>query len=186
MSFRERDIANKFRFPVGSRDAVYTDVDDDGARLDPVTTHHLRLPDGCDQYVGAAQDRRKITGFRMSNRYRATLGQQQRRHRFADDIGASEHDRLGACQIRQYVAQQQQTAIRRARDQRLALSATPQLADILGMESVNVFARIDGVDHPLRIDVLWQGQLHQNTIDPIVSVELGDHCQKLGFAGRRR
>ena len=60
------------------------------------------------------------------------------------------------------------------------------MSDILGMKSVDVLARIDGVDDALRIDVLGQRQLHQNAVDPVVGIKPGDQRQQLGFAGRRR
>ena len=54
------------------------------------------------------------------------------------------------------------------------------------MKSVDVLAWIDRIDDALRIDVLRQRQLHQNAVDIVVGIELGDQRQELGFAGGLR
>ena len=40
-----------------------------------------------------------------------------------------------------------------------------QGADIAGMEAVDIFARRDGQQNPLGIDLRRQRQLHQNAVD---------------------
>ena len=59
-----------------------------------------------------------------------------------------------------------------------------QAADIDRMEAVDVLGRVDRIDHLPRIDLPWQGQLHQNAVDVIVMIEPVDFLKKIGFAHR--
>jgi hypothetical protein len=51
---RERHIADDFRLAVLGRNAIDTDVDDNGARLDPVSAYHLRLADSREDDIPAS------------------------------------------------------------------------------------------------------------------------------------
>ena len=46
------------------------------------------------------------------------------------------------------------------------------------METVHVFAGIDGADHGLFVDVLWRRRLHEDAVDSGVGVEIGDHFEQ--------
>ena len=89
------DVADELRFPLGACDAVDADIDDDGALLDPGSAHEFGPADSGDQNIGAPQDRRDVPALGMHERHGAAFGQQQRRHRLADDIGAAKHHGLG-------------------------------------------------------------------------------------------
>ena len=97
--------------------AVDADVDHGRAGLDPVAPDHLGTADGGDQHVGPTADLGQIAGARMADRDRRVLGQQQRRDRLADEVGAADDDRLGAAQWNLVAAKQLDHAGRSARPQ---------------------------------------------------------------------
>ena len=70
---------------------------------------------------------------------------------------------------------------RSARNKRgKAAGKTP---DIERMEPIHILGWIDGRDDFVRIDLLWQRQLHQDAVDLLVGIELGDQIDQLGFTG---
>ncbi len=50
------------------------------------------------------------------------------------------------------------------------------------MKPIHVLCGIDGLDDLLRIDLLWEGQLHKDAVDRGIGVEPGDKRQHLGLA----
>ena len=61
--------------------------------------HHLRPADRGDHEVGAADHGGQVARARVGDRDRAVLGEQQLRHRLADDVGAADDDRLEPRQL---------------------------------------------------------------------------------------
>ena len=170
--------------PPSPGDAVDADIDHRGAGLDPVAAHHLGLADRGDQDVGAARHRRQVARARMGDRHGAMLGEQQRRHRLADDVGAADHHRLGAGERAQARAQQHagsHTACTAPAPRRRSTSRPA----LLRVEAVDVLGRVDRVDDALRVDLLRQRQLHQDAVDRGIGVEPRDQGEQLGLAGRR-
>ena len=51
------------------------------------------------------------------------------------------------------------------------------------METIHVLGWIDGRDDFVRIDLLWQRQLHQDAVDLLVSIERRDQIDQLDFTG---
>ena len=47
----KQDVTHEAALPVGTDNCVDSDVDDDSARLDPLTRHHLPLSARCDHDV---------------------------------------------------------------------------------------------------------------------------------------
>src|SRR5262245_6808836 len=95
---RDCHITASLRLAVPGRNAVYADVDDSGARLDPIAAYHLRLANRREDYVPTAAHGSKVARLRMRNRRRRILHQQQLRERLADDVRAPDHDRFKACE----------------------------------------------------------------------------------------
>ncbi len=54
------------------------------------------------------------------------------------------------------------------------------------MEAVHILRRIDGGNDLLRVDLLGERQLDQNTAHVLVGIERGDAIEQLCFAGRCR
>ncbi len=156
------DIADDARFAALAGHPVDADIDHRRARLDPVAAHHLRSADRGDQHIRAAANRRQIARLGMGDGHRGILGEQQLRHRLADDVGAADHHRLHAGERSVHGLGQHDAAERRARHQ--ARQAAGEPAGIERMESIHVLVRIDGGDDFLRIDLRRQRQLHQDAV----------------------
>ena len=63
---------------------------------------------------------------------------------------------------------------------------TGKTACIDWMKPVHILRRINCGNDFLRVDLLGQRQLDQNTADFLVGIELGDEIEQFGFAGRCR
>ena len=103
------------------------------------------------------------------------------RQRFADQIGAADDNRVQATQFTQLIAQQHQTAERGAGGQRRFADA--QSAGVDHGQAVDVLVWIDAIDHPVRIDLLGQRQLDQNTMHFRILVQALDELDQRRFAG---
>ena len=64
-----------------------------------------------------------------------------------------------------------------------SLGALAQAADVIRVETVDVFVRVDAFQHLDVIDAGRQRQLHQNAVDFLIGVQLVDQRQQLGFTG---
>ena len=64
----------------------------------------------------------------------------------------------------------------------MRIEADRQPPDIDNMETVNLLVGVDGVDHGIGIDLFRQRQLHQNTVDTVITVELLDKRDQLFLA----
>ena len=118
----------------------------------------------------------------MTNRNGAICVQEQLRHRFADDVGAPHDHRFFTGKIAQSVLQHHETAERRTRYHSVA--AGRQTTRVDHMEPVGILGRIDRIDHRLLVDLIREGQLHQNAVNRVVAVEPLDQRQKLFLRGR--
>ncbi len=58
--------------------------------------------------------------------------------------------------------------------------------DILGMEAIDVLARVDAIDQHVRIDVRRQRQLHEDAVDLRIGVEFVDQRGEFGLCRRCR
>ena len=67
--------------------------------------------------------------------------------------------------------EQVQAAERRARHERRQPGREP--AGIHRMEAVDVLAGLDRLDHPRRVDLRWERQLDEDSVDALVGVEVG-------------
>jgi hypothetical protein len=81
------------------------------------------------------------------------------------------------------VRQQDHHALRRAGPQ--AALAQGESADILGLESIDILARIDAVDQRGRADAVRQRQLQENAVHIRISVQAVDQRDQFDLGGRR-
>ncbi len=79
---------------------------------------------------------------------------------------------------------EQHAAHRRARNQ--CRQATGEPPCVERMKAIDVFGRIDGRDDLLRVYLLRQRQLDEDTAHLFVRVEFRDECEQLRFARARR
>ena len=61
--------------------------------------------------------------------------------------------------------------------------ALAQAADVVRVEAVDVFVRVNAFQHLDVIDAGRQRQLDQNAVDFLIGVQLVDQRQQLGFTG---
>jgi len=115
----------------------------------------------------------------MHHRHRAIGSEEESSHRLADNVGAAEHDRLGAGQVFMHRMKEQKAALRGARNE--TCEATPQASDIDRVEAVHVLGGIDRRDDRLRIDLPRQRKLDQYPVDAVVTVQSFDLGNKAGF-----
>jgi hypothetical protein len=51
------------------------------------------------------------------------------------------------------------------------------------MKPVAILGRIDGRQYSLRVDLLWEGYLHEDAADSLVRVKLPNKRKQIGFSG---
>jgi hypothetical protein len=113
--------------------------------------------DGGDQDIGVAADARKILGARMRRGDGGVGGEQQRRHRLAEQVGAADHDGVEAGEIRAVgLADEQHGAGRRAGNQPALEIAGHQLAGIDDMQAVDILLGPDRLDHRVGLEMIRQ------------------------------
>ena len=166
-------------------DAVDTDVDDDGARLDHVTRNELRLADGDNEDVRLDGHRADVAGARVAHRDRGIPTrsglQQQRRHRFSHDVGAANDHGVPAGRIDAAAQQELLHAIRR-RGPEPGRIPDGDFAHVRGVEAVDVLAGIDAQQHEMLVDVLGERQLNQDAVDLGIGVEAIDEREQVCLA----
>jgi hypothetical protein len=142
--------------------------------------------DGGDEDVGAADHFGQVAGAAVGHGHRAILPEEELRHRLADDVGAADHHRLEARKVAEPVLQEHQAAERRAGDE--AALADREPAGVDDVEAVDVLGRVDRVDHRLVVEALGERELDEDSVDPVVAVQLLDEVEQLAWvasAGRR-
>ena len=97
------------------------------------------------------------------------LGEQQLRHRLADDVRSAEHERPRPAQRAEPVLEQHQAPERRAGHHRP--STVREQAGVAGVEAVHVLGRVDRLDHRIPPDLFGQRKLHQDAVDTRVVVQ---------------
>jgi hypothetical protein len=102
--------------------------------------------------------------------------EQQQGHGLAHGVAAPDDHRVLAAQVDAGGFDQLHAAVGRAGPK----TRLPghQLAGAQGGVAVDVLAGGDGLDHLVRMDVLWQWHLHQDAVDRRVGVERGDAFQQ--------
>ena len=135
-------------------DAIDAYVDDNGARLEPVSFYHVRAANCGDNDIRGSDDIGQVLRSAVGHGDSCVCLQQQREHRLADDIGAPDDDRALSGQVRaELIFNHQHTAGRRARDKSIRGMAGGEFADIDEVETIDVFARYDRLCDRLFIEV---------------------------------
>ena len=170
---------------------VDSDVDDDGAGLDPVGLDLLGPAHRDDEDVGLPGERGGVAGRGVADRHgriaaRPFLDEEQG-HRLAHELRSAQDDRVGAAGLDPRVEQQLADAQRRAGDE--PRTALRQQAEVLRVEAVHVLQRRDPLDDRPLVDLPRQGHLDEDAVHRRVGVEPVDRRQQLGLArpsaGRR-
>ena len=77
------------------------------------------------------------------------------------------------------IAQHHQTAQRRAGHH--GFLSRSQKTHVGDMKPVHILGRINGIDHQIFVQMLGQRQLHQDTVDRGIVVQLIDQRQQIGL-----
>ena len=167
---------------------VRAHIDPDRSRLNHLPGDELGLAHRDDKDVGQPCERLDLAGARVADRDRrvapGAVLQQQRRHGPPDDVGAAHDHRVPTRSVHAAPQQQLLDAVR-GRGAETGGISDRDLAHILRMEAVHILRRGDPVQHALRVDLLRQRELDQDTVDPRIGVETVDEREQLGFARLR-
>ena len=112
--------------------------------------------------------------------------QQQKRHRFADDVAASDDHRPLSADFDPGPLQQLDDAQRGARDE--PGSILHEQPDVDGMEPINILVRPDRVEHlpfGVRPHRFRQRGLDEDAVVRVAPIQPFDELQKLRQGGRR-
>ena len=178
-------LEERFRFG-GVSDLVCADIDDGGARFEPVGLHVAGFAHGGDDDVRAANDVGKIAGFGMADGDGGICVHQKKRHRLADDIAAAEDDGVGSFDGYIVAAKNFHAAGGSAGDETFA--SADESSEIDGMKTVDVFCGVDGFENFFCVDLFGEGKLDEDAVDVVVAVEIVDEFQHVfgGGGGQRR
>src|ERR1700756_3504804 len=91
-----REVAEESLGLRGVDDSVGADIDDSGARTNPVGLDIAGFPHGGDQNVSAADDVGEVARFGVANGDGRVGVHEEQGHGLADDVAAAEDDRIGA------------------------------------------------------------------------------------------
>ncbi len=117
----------------------------------------------------------------MADGDRRTGMHQQHGHRLANDIRTADHHGFLAFGIDARLLEELHRPVWRTGDK--AGHPLHQRTNVLGAEAIDILLGGDCVQHRVGVEMLWQGQLHQNTVNLRIGVEFGDFCQD--FSRRR-
>ena len=112
----------------------------------------------------------------MANRHSAVLLHQQHSHRLSYDIASANHNTLLPFDGMTAALNQFDNARRGAGKE--SLSACVEIAHVYGMETIHILLRVDGKNNLSFINLLWHRHLHQNPMNVLIRVQLGDQLQK--------
>ena len=178
------DIADEFAFAVGAGDAVDTDVDNNGAGLNPAAFDELWAANGCDQDIGAAADGFEVTGAGVGDGDGAVFLDKELRHRFANDVGTADDDSIKAFEAWHDRLGEDDGTGGGAGDE--AAFADRQASDVHGMEAVDILVGVDGLDDLEAVDVLGERHLDQDAVNGRIAIKFADEGEERCFAGFRR
>ena len=159
----------------GIGNLVGADIDHRGAGADPVRLDESRFAHGGNENIGAANDFGKIACFGMANGDGSVGMHQEKSHGLADDVAAAEHDGVGAFDGDLVAAKNFHAAGGSASDESGTIGN--KLAEIHGMEAVDVFCGIDSFENALGIDLRGKRKLDEDAVDVVVIVEVGDELK---------
>lgn len=160
---------------------IDTDIEDGGSGLDEFCGDEAGTANGGDQDVATAADRRQIAGAGVADGYSGVGVGEEHGQGAADDVTASDDDRFLTFDGDVGATKDFHASGGGAGDEAGTLGA--EIADVDGMEAIDILLRGDGEEDALGIDMGRQGKLDKDAIDLIAGIELLDQGNQ--FAGRR-
>ena len=171
---RGREVHVAGQLPVDDVDA---DVDDDRARLEHLARDEPRAPDGDDDHVGGAGDRREVARVRVADRDRRVLAQEEQRGGLADDVGPADDDRVPALELDAALREDLDRGVGGRRQE--AVVAERQEAGVDRVDAVDVAQRVEVVDDRPERDPGREGHLGDDPGHARVRGELADRRAEL-------
>ncbi len=123
----------------------------------------MSLSNGCHQDIGAAAFLRQIDRFGVADSHGGIRVEQQQSHRLAHDIAAADDHGVTSGDWNIVAAQHFQDAHRRAGAR--SRDVFDERADVQGMETVDIFVRLEGTQDTVFIHLRRQRGLDQDAID---------------------
>ena len=117
----------------------------------------------------------------MTDGHGAVVPEQQQSHGLAHDVGATQHHTVLAAGRNAVFPQQFHDTIGGAGPADGV--AHHHFAHVFRVEAVHILGGRDGAQHLAFVNMLGQGQLHQNAVHSRIGVHLGDDAQQLLFRG---
>lgn len=148
---------------------VVTRVNDNGAGLDPPTTHELWPPDRSDHDICPGHLVGEIGGVRVAVGHCRVSAQQQHPHRQAQDRATTDHHHILAGEVDAVGVEEPHDAARSAR--RVPGSAQGHRREAGLRDPVHVLTRADRLEHGPLIDLLGHRVLCQDPVDARVVIQ---------------
>ena len=105
--------------------------------------------------------------------------QQQHGNGNADDVAATNNNRVLSCDLHTVPIEQLDASLGSARHEQRFTALHGQLTNVEGMETIHVLLDGDGVQDSLFVDVLGERQLNEDSVDFGVGVQLYHHLEQL-------
>ena len=164
--------------------AVDADINDDGARFDPLPFDQPGLSYADHQDIRPAHFIFEIIRKAVGCGGGAACQQQLHGHRATNNIGCADDDRIATANGLTGTFQQSHHAFWCAgAEQGNTLYQTP---DIVRVEAVHILVGADAFNDRVGIDVVWEWQLNQYAVDSGVFVEFINQLKEFGLAGGAR
>ena len=147
---------------------------------------HGGAADGGYQDVAFTADGGQVGSLGMADGDGGVFMEQHQRHGLADDIAASHDDGAHTGDL-DFVTFQHLDNAGGCTRSRTGTSCS-QVADVAGMETVDIFFGRNGQQDALGIDLRWQRHLHEDTVDLGPAIELvddGEEFFRCDILGRR-
>src|SRR5688572_25455844 len=169
------------KFTVGQ--TIDADVDDDGSRLDPVTSNKSRFADCHDQYIRPGYFIAQAYCARMTNCHCGMLFEQHQRYWFANDIAPADDHSILAFESTARRLEKFHNPQRRAWPK--AIGADNQHSLAHWMETIDIFERRHRLENSFRADVSRKRQLNQNSVNIFIFVQTVNQGKQFLFRNSR-
>ena len=158
---------------------VDADINHDCSRLNHVGRDKVGLADGRDQNICLTGNFGEVScatvGDRDSGVGDIPLLDEQRGHRLADDFAAPEDHGVGSVDLGSTGGEQFLAAVRCAGKK----AGTPlyHQPDVFRVKAVHILEWSDSIKNGRLVNVFWERQLNQNSVNGSIEIQLLNQCQ---------
>jgi len=126
-------------------------------------------PGGDHEHVRLPADASEVLGSGMRHRHCGVLPEEHLRHWLSHQVAPTDHHRARALEADPRDPQELHAPSRRAGTK--TWPPHGEQARVHRMQPVHVFLRSDAIEHRLRVQVVRQGKLDEDPVDPLVRVQ---------------